>query len=138
MKRIYVSRPKSVLVTSRHVAHRTVDHTGHVHSFLSLRRSSSPTSHTLLSELQTCADLRRSLSGALAESSSLAVRDTVDDDHSDGTEKHRASSEHRDELKFTEFPEHRDEPKNRKIIKYMVTGRIRKIGHEDRDGWTGP
>ena len=36
MKRIFVSRPKSVLVTSRHVVHRTFDHTGHVHSFLVL------------------------------------------------------------------------------------------------------
>ena len=36
MQRIFVSRPKSVLVTSRHVVHRTFDHTGHVHYFFVL------------------------------------------------------------------------------------------------------
>ena len=38
-----------------------------------------------------------------------AVRDTVDDGHCDCIERHELRAEHRDESKFTEFPEHRDE-----------------------------
>ena len=49
------------------MSYRTFDHTRHVHSFLVFEN----TSHTLLRERQPCADLRRLLSGVLAEPPSL-------------------------------------------------------------------
>ena len=77
----------------------------------------------------------------------MAVRDTVENGHCDCSEKHDVRTEHRDELKFTEFPERRDESKLRRVIKNIETGQnsrkvsrtssrvtIRKSGHEDRDG----
>ena len=94
MKRIFVSRPKSVLVTSRHVVKRTFDHTGHVHSFLIF-----DTPHPLLSEIQPCADLRHPLSGALAEPPSIT-----------GYEP-KQLAEYQDHQLFTEdehFSEHQD------------------------------
>ena len=80
----------------------------------------------------------------------MAVRDTVDNGDCDCNEKHDASTEHRDESMITEFPEHRDESKFKKVIKrtsrrIKIHGnqktsrtskrlKIRKSGHEDRDG----
>ena len=47
----------------------------------------------------------------------MTVRNTVDEEHCDGIEKHDVSSDHRDKSKFTEFPEHRDESNFRRVIK---------------------
>ena len=57
---------------------------------LSLTQSSSPTSHTLLSELQPCADLRRPPSGALAEPPSLTGHEPKQ------LAEHRDLAEHED------------------------------------------
>ena len=51
----------------------------------------------------------------------MAVQDTVDG-HCDCIDKHDVISEHREESKFQEFPEHRDESKKRKVITNIETG----------------
>ena len=66
---------------------------------------------------------------------SMVVRDTVDDGHCDCIEMHDVRSEHRDESKFTDFPEHRDESKFRKVIKSIETGQIsRKVTANTKTG----
>ena len=53
----------------------------------------------------------------------MAFRDIVEDAHCDCIEKHDVSSEHRDQSKFTEFPEHRDASTFRqKFVKSIDTG----------------
>ena len=79
MKRIFVSRPTNVsspLVMS-YTAPLTTP--GTCTPSLSWTQSSSPAPHTLLSELQPCAHLRRPLSGALAEPPSLTKKIDVDE-----------------------------------------------------------
>ena len=56
----------------------TVTTPGTCTASLSFSQSSSPTSHTLFSELQPCADLRNPLSGALAETPSFTLFTRVD------------------------------------------------------------
>ena len=62
----------------------------------------------------------------------MAVRDTVENGHCDCFEKHDVSSEHRDKLKFTEFPERRDESKLRRVIKNSETDQNSRKEHRDR------
>ena len=65
----------------------------------------------------------------------MAVRDTVDDGQCDCIEKHDVSSENRDESKFTEFPEHRDESRSQKSHQERRDGsQLKKSHHEHRDG----
>ena len=75
----------------------------------------------------------------------MAVQDIVEDDHCDCAEKPDVSSEHRDDSKLAEVPEHPDESKfrkviknietdqdSRKVIKSIDTGQNSEICHEDR------
>ena len=79
MKRIFVSRPKSVLVPLAMSYTAPLTTPGTCTPSLSWTQSSSPTSHTALSELQPCADLRRPLSGPLAEPPSLTKNVDLDE-----------------------------------------------------------
>ena len=53
------------------------------------------------------------------------------------TSKFEEIQEHRDEVKFIEFPGHRDESEVRKVMKNSETGQNSENGPEDRDGRTG-
>ena len=54
----------------------------------------------------------------------MADREVVGYGHCDCTEMHDVSSEHRDESKLTEVPEHLDESKFRKVMTDIETGLI--------------
>ena len=104
LKRIIVAQIRHIsLLAMSYTAHSTTQ--GTYTPFFSLIQSSSPTSHTLLSEFQPCAGLRHYLSGALAKPPSITSYEP------------KQLAEYKDHMHFTEdnqlaeyqdVPEHED------------------------------